>query len=400
MPGVSEALYPFTAVCAWLLALAKLRHVRRDHTNPAHLAMFAAFFFLALAFTIGSPGVWQYLNQHGPYGDMATLYAQGVVICAMAGIVTLLLLWNYPPKQAAPRIKLRLGLLLTVLAVLISMYLMINREHSRSAGRLASWYASSTAFIVYLLMYQTIFAVTMTDIVVLCRRFSRTVANRNVRAALIVTAAGGLVSLLYTAVRLVDIIVAQFGVSLPPLENLAELGAALGSLLIMIGLTLPSWVSWLAALRTQIRQRHSYRLMEPLWRALVEASPDLVLEPRQHSARMRRAEFEFHLRRRIVEIHDGELVLRPYRTADVAHAARIRSAQAGLSGIAAAAYVEAACLRAALAARQAGRKGDGSVPDHQYAGSSIDDELHWLTHLSKAFDQTQTPDPSAQGANR
>lgn len=391
MPGISQVLYPATALCAWLLAGAKLRHVRRDRGNATHTAMLAAFFFLALAFTIGSPGVWQFLDHHGPYGDMATLYAQGVVICAMASIVTLLLLWNYPPAQAAPRIKMRLSVLASVLVVLTSTYLVINREHSRSAGRLASWYASSTAFIVYLLAYQAIFALTMIDIFALCRKFSRALTDRTLRAALVVTAVGALVSLLYTTVRLVDIIVAQFDISLVPLENLAETGAAIGSLLIMIGLTLPSWASRLAAFRTHADQRRSYRSMEPLWRELARASPDIVLEPTRRSTWIRRGDFEFQLRRRIIEIHDGQLVLRAYRTSDVAQTAQIQSAQVGLTGIAAAAYIEAVCLRAALAAKNAKRTGDGSLPDHQYAGSNIDDELHWLTHLSTAFARATVP---------
>ena len=216
MPGISELLYPIAAACGWLVVIAKLRHVRRDRGNAAQTAMLAAFLFLALAFTIGSPGIWQFLNQHGPYGDMATLYAQGVVICAMASIVTLLLLWSYPAEQAAPRIKMRLSTLAGVLIVLASTYMLINREHSRTAGRLASWYASSTAFIAYLLVYQAIFALTMIDIFVLCRRFSRIVTDRTLRAALVITAAGALVSLLYTTVRLVDIVAAQFDISLTP----------------------------------------------------------------------------------------------------------------------------------------------------------------------------------------
>ena len=396
MPGISELLYPIAAVCGWLVVIAKLRHARRDRGNAAQTAMLAAFFFLALAFTIGSPGIWQFLNQHGPYGDMATLYAQGVVICAMASIVTLLLLWSYPPDQAAPKIKMRLSALAGVLIVLASTYMLINREHSRTAGRLASWYASSTAFIAYLLVYQAIFALTMIDIFLLCRRFSRIVTDRTLRAALVVTAAGALVSLLYTTVRLVDIVAAQFDISLTPLENLAEIGAALGSLLIMIGLTLPSWTSHVLAFRKHLDQRRSYRAMEPLWRELTLASPDIVLEPVRRTAWIRRRDFDFQLRRRIIEIHDGQLVLRAYRTGDVADSARTQSAYAGLTGIAAAAYVEAACLRAALAAKQAERTGDGSQPDHQYAGSNIDDELHWLTHLSTAF--TQTTAPLDQGA--
>jgi hypothetical protein len=56
-----------------------------------------------------------------------------------------------------------------------------------------------------------------------------------------------------------------------------------------------------------------------------------------------------------------------------------------LAGIHRAAYIEAACLHAALAAKASNRLGNGSPTDHRYAGTSLDDEVHWLAHLSRAF---------------
>lgn len=405
MPGISQLLYPLSAAFAWLLVIAKFRHVRRDRGNPAQISMLAAFFFLAVAFTIGSPGVWQFLNG-GPHGDMATLYAQSTVICAMAAIITLLLQWNYPPEQAKRKIGIHLGLLGMVLTVLVSMYLVVDRQHSDAAGHLASWYASSTTFALYILAYQSIFGATMLEIVVLCRRYSRAVTDRRVRMALNVTALGALTALLYTGVRLLDLAVAPFGISLTPLENVAEISTSIGSTLLLIGLTLPSWAARFTAARVHLRQRRSYQSMEPLWRALAEASPDIVLEPGPRGSWLRHGDFDFHLRRRIIEIHDAQLILRAYRTQQDEQTARLRAIEAGLTGIDAAAYVEAVCLHAALLAKQHGRKGDGALPDHQHAGSSIDDELRWLTRLSKAFTQTQaqahaqaraTEHPSDQG---
>lgn len=390
MPGISELLYPTTAVIAWLLVIAKFRHMRRDRGNPAQASMLVAFVFLAVAFTIGSPGVWQFLNG-GPHGDMATLYAQSSVICAMAAIVSLLLHWNYPPEQAKAKARIRLGILGAALIVLISMYLMVDREHAHTASQLSAWYASSTTFALYILAYQSIYAATMVEIALLCRRFGKAVTDRSVHAALNVTAIGAFTGLLYTGVRLLDLAVAPFGISLGRLESVAECGASIGALLIFVGLTLPSWTARLTAARLHVRQRCCYQSMEPLWRALAEASPGIVLEPRAHGPALRQSDFDFHLRRRIIEIHDAQLVLRAYRTQQAEQHARVDAAAAGLTGIAAAAHIEAACLHAALVAKQRGYKGDGTLPNQQHAGSNIDDELRWLTHLSNAFIHPRTP---------
>jgi hypothetical protein len=391
MPGAGSIAFPIVALIAWLLVVMKYRHMRRDRDNPSQRALLAVFLFLALAFTTGTPRIWSLIDSYSRYGDLATLYAQTFVICATAALLALLIFWSYPPERARPRIYLRLTLIALALATMIVLFVAVDRTHSREASQLARWYAASAGYDGYLLVYQGVFAATMLDMIILCTRYARRVKDPAVHTGLLMTAIGASFGLLYSAIRLTDLAVSRDGLSLPGLENVAALSAALGALLVMTGLTFPSWAAACTGTRTWLRHHRSYRQIEPLWQALVYAVPGIVLDTPHHRPTH---DFDFRLRRRVIEIHDGVLALRPYRNSHAAAQARTCAERHSLTGVAQAAHIEAACLRAALAAKTDQRVGDGNPPDHSYAGSSLDDELLWLARLSQAFAHQHTHEGS------
>lgn len=383
MPGAGSLAFPIVALFAWLMTVMKYRHMRRDPGNLSQRALLAVFLFLALAFTTGSPHVWSLIDDYSRYGDLATLYAQAFVIGAMGALLSLLILWSTPPDRAVKRIGRRIAVLAIALAAMITLFVTVDHDHSRDASQLARWYAASAGYDAYLLVYHGVFAATMLDMILLCTRYIRTVRDPAVRTGLLITTVGASCGLLYSAVRLTDLIVSFDQISLPALESVAALAAASGATLVMVGLTFPSWSSVYSTARTRMRRRRCFRQMEPLWQALVRAVPGIVLDPPLHDGTGR--DFEFRLRRRVIEIHDGVLALRPYRSSDEAERAEMLATDNALAGILRAAHIEAACLHAALAAKAADRLGNGSPTDHRYAGTSLDDEVHWLAHLARAF---------------
>jgi len=95
------------------------------------------------------------------------------------------------------------------------------------------------------------------------------------------------------------------------------------------------------------------------------------------------------LHRRVVEIYDARLALRPYLDERVGRQARERGAAAGLDGAALDAMVEAAKLRAALAARRAGQEpAEPEQPSTAAAGLDEAAEIEWLARVSTAFAAT------------
>lgn len=386
MPGVGSIAFPVVALFAWLLVVVKAGHVRRDRGNPSQRAMLTVFLFIALTVTVGSPPVWNLIDSYSRYGDLATLYAHTFAVAGMASALCLLVLWIYPLERAKRQISLRLFMIALALAAMITLFVTVDANHSRYANQLSRWYSASSGYIAYLSVYQSVVALTMIDLAQLCGRYASRVKDRRVRNGLLATAAGALFVVAYSLVRLADIVCAQLGFALPHFESVATLCGALGAVLIMTGLTLPSWAARSAVAGRLLRRRRAYLQMQPLWRELVQAAPGIVLEtPSDTRADSASRDFEFKLRRRVIEIHDGELALRPFRTERVAAAARAQSMRHNLTGAAQAAFIEATCLHAALAAKADSRTGDGGVPDYAFTGSDLDDELRWLALLSKTF---------------
>jgi hypothetical protein len=400
MPGIGRIVYPAVALFAWLVVAMQIRHVQRDRGNPSQRALLAFFASIALAVTSGSPPFWGEINRYSRYGDLATLYAQTFVVCALASVLSLLVFWNYPRQRAKRQLYLRLPLIAIALAVMITLFVSVDHYHSHYTTELERWYAASPGFIAYLCLYQAVVAVTVIDVAQLCVRYAKRVKNRYVRTGLLITATGAAFVFIDSLIRINDIITAQAGLApLPQLEPVATLCSAVGAICVLIGLTYPSWADRCTTAAVYVRRYRAYQQMEPLWRAFVASEPGIVLEPEPQDAdareRSRRRAFDFKLRRRVIEIHDGELALRPYRHAHVAD--RARAASHGLTGLPQNAYIEATCLHAALAAKTQRQRceGAGGMPEYTVAGfdpdaepswlALLDEELRWLTLLSQTF---------------
>ncbi|MFF3487962.1 MAB_1171c family putative transporter [Streptomyces sp. NPDC002701] len=145
---------------------------------------------------------------------------------------------------------------------------------------------------------------------------------------------------------------------------------------------------WLSAYRT-------HRALEPLWSALRTELPQIALDPAApRRPVLWRAEFDLY--RRVIEIRDGHLALRPYFPAD----ATGRAALTGTDGTATAsvgpgersaevrAVMEAATIAAALEGKRAGRTPAGvhpAGPVSQQIAGTVAAEVAWLLLVTAAF---------------
>ncbi|MDJ0340915.1 hypothetical protein QMK19_09215 [Streptomyces sp. H10-C2] len=149
------------------------------------------------------------------------------------------------------------------------------------------------------------------------------------------------------------------------------------------GRALPTPAGWLRAWR-------GYRRIGPLWTAMHAALPEIALTgPALRLGCIPPLGAQFALYRRIIEIRDGHLALRPYFHPEVA----AWTAEAEGSGLDAgsarlAPIVEAATIAAALEAARSGRRSipgscEGYVPPEVRA--SVEAETAWLMQVSDAF---------------
>jgi Family of unknown function (DUF6545) len=131
-------------------------------------------------------------------------------------------------------------------------------------------------------------------------------------------------------------------------------------LLIIAGTTASGWYPALVLAARQAALWRAYWRLFPLWRALVRAAPEVALPPQPHT----RFDARFRLHRRVVEIRDAQLMLRPYCRGDAASHAMAAARSAGLAAEKSTAVAEAAMIVTALA----GHRGEA---DHQDGDATL-----------------------------
>ncbi|SFW85811.1 MAB_1171c family putative transporter [Amycolatopsis australiensis] len=192
----------------------------------------------------------------------------------------------------------------------------------------------------------------------LCLRDARTARDRILRAGLGLVVAGVVAAAGYMVCRTVVAITAR-----APFTFAAGKGFLLSKalpttahLLVLVGVGVPAAAAWL-------RRYRQYRRLGPLWLALYRAEPGIALEPPRATVFPTRLQ----LYRRVIEIRDGLLVIRPYRRT-VPDSER----------------QEAAEIAAALRAREEGRPPASPAPT-VHGGRDIGSDTEYLCRVADAY---------------
>jgi hypothetical protein len=149
-------------------------------------------------------------------------------------------------------------------------------------------------------------------------------------------------------------------------------------------------------------ERNSLTALEPLWREVTSAVPEVVLDP--GNTEVDSHDLDFHLHRRVIEINDCVLALRPYRRTSVRDAATAEAARRGTAETPQGeAEVEAAVIAAAVAAKRTGLPLDGDeAPPAAGTRSRKGDlpaETAWLLLVAEAYARHPAPE-NAEAAAR
>ncbi|HKN51792.1 MAG TPA: MAB_1171c family putative transporter [Amycolatopsis sp.] len=152
--------------------------------------------------------------------------------------------------------------------------------------------------------------------------------------------------------------------------------------LIAAGATLSAWSPTVTAVYGRFRAYRLYRRIEPLWTALRAAVPGIALDPGHRLP----GGAEFALYRRVIEIRDGHLALRPHFDPALPGRVEADARRAGVPEQHIRATVEAASLAAALLAEEAGRRYQAGAEGLTYLGDAdVAAEAAWLVQVAKAW---------------
>ncbi|GAA2348427.1 MAB_1171c family putative transporter [Dactylosporangium salmoneum] len=406
---MNGVLYPLAAALAWMaLAYRLVRGLRQDPRDPSLYSVGTAFALLGVIFTVSTPAVWARIDHAAAIPNLSLLISQGCVIAFSGTIQCIIIFWTHPYVEGWRRARWRIAWVLGVLIAMTVLFTAAGRqgEHPTDA---AATYARDPVYAAYLGCYIAMVSLGFTDIVRLCLPYARAAGRVWLSRGLRLTATGAGLGLLYCAVRAATLVEGLLGTDPERLEALVPIFAALGAMLVIVGLTLPSFGPRLSRIAAWHVQRRAYRQMYPLWEAITVTVPEVVLDPSASPDRGILRHVDRRLRRRVVEIGDGIRQLRHHMSDTVATTADPR-ARTGRPGDAA---VRAAQILAACLAYEAERRArlDTPVADGTADGAQRADEqqrrARWdawraalpATGLRSATPADAGPQPPASSAD-
>ncbi|MEO3750806.1 MAB_1171c family putative transporter [Streptomyces sp. B6B3] len=361
--------------------------VQRPTGTWAMVAMFAAF---AGSFASYAPLVSDAIESVVPHA--ARLLSNSFTMAGATAILIFTFQLNVEAEEARPRIRVRLMLLA---GVVLTMTLLFGVE--RLTGDSAYVYA------LYVLVYISSLLLSLVDFLGQTWSQSRSAQRQSLRIGLRVASVGCLLALIYVAYKVAVPVSIGLGVPITSDQHREPCSSvlvwpcgfsvatpALAVLLITVGLTLPRITSPISQALHRRWEARSYAKLGPLWEDLSSAVPEIILWPEDPVGNTSRKDVGLLLHRRVIEIYDAVLTLRPYRSKavyDIAHHALATSGAAATAH--GQAKVEASVLRAAVRAKRSGCDPHPEVAPPALGMPSGDGDLRaetqWLLALAGAY---------------
>lgn len=374
-----------------LLAAGYWVRGRGGHRPTGTWAMAALLVSFALAFASYVSFVEAAAESVVP--GVGRLLSNSFTLAAATSVLAFMLQLNLEPDQARRSIRVRALFLTISVTGMTALF---------AAGQLND--DSPQLYALYVLIYITYLGVTAKDFGQQTWKQAKHSRRRSQRVGLRITAAGCLFALLYAAYKVFGLVSIGLELNLlphgvrcstpiSPVRCVFSVTApALAVLLITLGLTLPA-VAWPFSqfLRRRWESR-SYAALAPLWADITGATPEVVLTVAgaARGADGDADDSDFLLHRRVIEINDGGLALRPHRSPRVQENAERAVAARGLAGTPEGdAIVEAAILRAAVHAKKTGSepRPDAAPPAPGAASraGNLRAETEWLLLVARAY---------------
>lgn len=377
----------------WAGLLAKLWDLRRNPRNHAARWLCVMLITISLACTGQLRPVSDRVDSLAIPGTTWVLANCLTLVAGLAAQASFLHTAN-PGEAAVRKVRARLWLTAAVIAGIVILFLTVKSNYAEfhakegTAQQVPATGAHSYLYVAYL----TVLAAGGTQAAL---AYAAIADRFCLRAGLRITAAGMVVTFLYGVTKVLGMAGYQLGLLPAGKSTESVIGSlfTVAILLFMLGSTLPAWGprAGLDTLADWSALSLTYYRLYPLWDALSKAFPDIALDtPRSWLGRRiptRNASLAVY--RRVIEILDARLRLRPFLDEQVADSARGRIEEAGIPTERAHAIVEATILKEALAAHQQGLAAvtPAQTPEPYFRNDTAA-QTAWLTAVAKEFPVT------------
>ncbi|GAA1991346.1 MAB_1171c family putative transporter [Amycolatopsis minnesotensis] len=391
---MSAALMSYAlAIGLGVVTVIRVRRLATAANKPAVRASVLLVSGMAVTFAAMAPPSQAWVNRFVP--DLFKLVGNSSTLVAMFGAAALVLHTRYPADIASAKTKPRAVLLVVALVVMIATF--AAPHPAVLTGSFDGLYAIDPLLVLYTTAYALYFGGTLLSLTAQFFQLGRA-AGPLFRVALFLFSLGSLVGVAHNVATLVivghNVVTgAREGAGGPtgvctsafndPACFIAIGTPAIAAAIAILGFALAAAATSIARARRRNRHGRAYRRLEPLWRQLTGAFPEIV----RHEDQPRTRNLHEHLSHRVVEILDGLLLLAPYRSATVLDRAAAAADRERLAGEGRAAVVEACAIIAALRNHtDATRPTDTPPPPPAHSAPDIDAETAWLELVAVALD--------------
>lgn len=377
------------ALLAWLAVGVRLPALLRDTARLEQRALCGMLLALSGALTLSFPPVYLGLDQLAGVANLSRLLSDGLAMGAALGLQAFLLLATGDRRTGVRRARSRAVCMVGCLALMTAMFFADPIEVETVDHMIRH---AGPSFALYRITYLAFLGAALAAAMHRCWRSARQARSPLVALGLRLYTVAAALGALYLLHGL-----GQLGIwwsgranpfARPELLSQGLVGSA--AVLVAVGSTVPLWgrAPGVGALRWWFRTYRALRRLRPLWVALTTCSPEIALAPRRgwFADHLDLRDLDFRLYRRVVEIRDGYLSLRPYVDPVARVTAEALATAAGATGGRRRSTVEAARVAAAVAAKVGGRR--VAAPDvlvDLAGGADLRGECAWLERVSRAY---------------
>jgi hypothetical protein len=389
-----ELLAYGTILLAWAAVAYKLPALARRPRDPGVRSFWLATLAIALALSARPAPVYLAISQLTGMPNAARLLDNALILVAAWCVQAFLFHLSHGQDRAGAGTR-RAGWALAATLVAMAVLFALAPVDADEPAEFTARYGSAPFVLEYRLVFLAFLGYALQNVVRLSWRYAGLSQLPALRAGLRLVAAGGVTGLAWIAQGALLVTARRFGLEHPAVDapGLSQALIAATIALTTLGSTLPSWGPRLGvgALAGWVSRYRAHRRLYPLWLALYRENPAIALYP--PTSRLADAlalrDLRFRLYRRVIEVRDGQLALRPFVDPDVVARARDLAAWAGLAGDDARAAVEAAGLASALGSR--GRRVPtmpADAPASGAGGADLDGEARFLATVSRHLERS------------
>lgn len=388
-----ELLAYGTTVLAWAAVMYKLPALRRSPRDAALRAYWLTLLSLALSLTLLLPPVYLAVGRVIGEPNLARLLGNGLALVASWSVQAFLLHLNFPGDRATRGIRRAGWVLVGSLSLMVVLFTLAPLDEA--ALDFTRRYGATPFILEYRLVFMAYLGLALVTVVRLSWRYAALSSGRPaLRLGMRLVAAGGVVGLGYAAHEGLFVLAHRLGLPypVPQAEIITQVFIAGAVGLTITGSTMPSWGPrvGIPALCRRVSRYATYQRLRPLWLALYRACPEIALLPPRSALAdaLTVRGLGFCLSRRVVEIWDGRLALRPYLDARDLERARALCERAGLLEEESRVEIEAAGIAAALRAKAAGRLAGKMVSPPSPDGPDLDGDAAFLARVALAYEHS------------